>query len=213
MKIIMENVSKYFGNICVLDSINMSLESSLVYGLEGVNGSGKTMLLRMICGLIHPTKGKIWIGKYQLHREISFPESIGILIEDPAFIDECNGYQNLHLLAQINKKVSDKNIESLLSLVGLSYQSKKKYKNYSLGMKQRLGIAAAIMEKPQILLLDEPTNALDAQGVNMLKKIIKQAKNNDSIVVISSHDSFFLKEVADKVYNIENGRIINEENI
>ena len=153
----------------IIDHVSLQMESGKISGLKGVNGSGKTMLMRLIAGLITPTSGSILINGKRLGKDITFPESIGILIENPAFLDAYSGFDNLKMLASIQKKITDDHIRETLSLVGLDPQDKKKYRKYSLGMKQRLGIAAAVMEEPDIVILDEPTNALDRDGVAMLK--------------------------------------------
>lgn len=163
--IVLDGVTKRFRRHCVVDDVSVTLKSGEISGLRGVNGSGKTMLLRLICGLIYPTEGTVQIGGKVLGRDMTFPESIGVLIENPAFLDGYSGRENLRQLASIRGVIDDKRVDEVLELVGLSENAGKKYKKYSLGMKQRLGIAAAIMERPDIVLLDEPTNALDDSGV------------------------------------------------
>ena len=170
------NVVKTIRNNTVIDDITVSFDSGKIYGLKGINGSGKTMLMRLICGLIRPTKGSILINGKMLWRDITFPESIGILLENPAFLDFYSGRENLHMLAAIKKTTDDRRIRQVLDMVGLNPEDKKKYKKYSLGMKQRLGIAAAIMESPDIVLLDEPTNALDSDGIERFKKILEKER-------------------------------------
>ena len=188
------------------------MESGKVYGLKGVNGSGKTMLMRLISGLIRPTSGTIRIDGKVLGKDISFPSDIGILIENPSFLDNYTGKENLQLLAEIHKKVSDHRITEVLSQVGLDPQDKRKYKQYSLGMKQRLGIAGAVLEHPQVLLIDEPTNALDTTGVEMVKKIIMEERNRGALIVLACHDFAILNEVSDKLFFVEEGKIKTYEN-
>ena len=161
MKIEIKNVWKKIGKTEVLKDINLEFNGGKIYGLKGKNGSGKTMLMRAICGLITVTKGEIIVNGKRLGKDISFPNSIGVLIENPSFIDNFSGYRNLKALADINHIIGEEEIKNVIKLVGLDPNNKKKFKTYSLGMKQRLGIAAAIMEKPDIILLDEPINALD----------------------------------------------------
>ncbi|MBR4059302.1 MAG: ATP-binding cassette domain-containing protein, partial [Lachnospiraceae bacterium] len=154
MKIEIKNVSKRIGKLEVLKDIDVTFEGGKIYGLRGKNGSGKTMLMRVISGLVHPTSGTVIINGKELGKDMSFPESIGILIENPTFIDNFSGYRNLKALANINQLIDEVEIKETVRKVGLNPDDKKYYKKYSLGMKQRLGIAAAIMEKPDIILLD-----------------------------------------------------------
>lgn len=212
MKIELKSVSKIIRKIEVIKDVSLSMESGKVYGLKGVNGSGKTMLMRLISGLIRPTSGTIRIDGKVLGKDISFPSDIGILIENPSFLDNYTGKENLQLLAEIHKKVSDQRITEVLSQVGLDPQDKRKYKQYSLGMKQRLGIAGAVLEHPQVLLIDEPTNALDTTGVEMVKKIIMEERNRGALIVLACHDFAILNEVSDKLFFVEEGKIKTYEN-
>nr|WP_296957437.1 ATP-binding cassette domain-containing protein [uncultured Mediterraneibacter sp.] len=209
MKIEIIEVSKVIHKNKVLDQINYTMQSGKIYGIQGINGSGKTMLMRTIIGLIHPTTGRILIDGREIGKELEFPESIGFLLENPAFLDRYSGYQNLEMLASIKEKISSEEIKKALMRVGLDEEAaKKKYRKYSLGMKQRLGIAAAIMENPELLILDEPTNALDTEGVNLVKDIIRKEKNRGALVVLSCHDFKVLEELSDEIIKLENGRII-----
>ena len=169
MTITLKNVTKTIGGNTVADSVNLTLKSGTVYGLCGYNGCGKTMLMRLISGLILPTKGDIFFDEKKLGKDIDFPENMGILIENPAFLGGLSGFDNLKLLASIKGKITDDIIKKTISRVGLDPDDKKKYRKYSLGMKQRLGIASAIMEAPELIILDEPTNALDSSGVEIVK--------------------------------------------
>ena len=208
-KIQLENVTKRFKEHTVVDSVSMELVSGSVTGLKGINGSGKTMLMRLMCGLILPTEGRIMINGKELGKDMDFPDNLGLLIENPAFLDNYSGFANLKMLAEIRNIITDENIWEVISRVGLDPDDKKKYKKYSLGMKQRLGIAGAIMEQPDILLLDEPTNALDTKGVEMLKNIVQEEKKRGALIVLTCHDAEILEEMADEIYFMENGRIIN----
>ncbi len=203
------NVSKKFGKKTVLKELNFVIPTGNVIGLQGINGSGKTMIMRLIAGLIYPTTGDVLIDKKRLGKDISFPESLGLMLENPAFLDSYSGFENLKLLASLNKKITDKEIFEVLTLVGLSDNADKKYKKYSLGMKQRLGIAAAIMEKPDIILLDEPTNSLDEDGIRMVREIVFKEKERGATVVLSCHDATILKQLSDSVLCIENGEIVD----
>ena len=164
--------------------------------------------MRLICGLVFPTKGSITINGKTLGKDISFPESVGVLIENPAFLDGYDAFANLKLLASIKAISTDDDIKDMLKIVGLDPNSKKKYRKFSLGMKQRLGIAAACLEKPELLILDEPTNALDTKGVDMLYDLIETEKNRGTTIILSSHDDRFLKELSEKIYYMENGRVV-----
>lgn len=191
----------------IIDHVSLEMESGKVVGLKGVNGSGKTMLMRLICGLIVPTSGSITINGKRLGKDITFPESVGILIENPAFLDAYSGFENLKLLASIKNRIGAEKIREVLALVGLDPQDKKKYRKYSLGMKQRLGIAAAVMEEPDIVVLDEPTNALDSDGVEMFKKVLQREKERGALVIISCHDLSTLQELSDEIYLMESGAL------
>lgn len=191
----------------IIDHVTLHLESGKITGLKGVNGSGKTMLMRLISGLITPTSGSITINGKQLGKDITFPESVGILIENPAFLDTYSGFDNLKMLASIQNRIGKEEIRSILAKVGLDPQDKKKYRKYSLGMKQRLGIAAAVMENPDIIILDEPTNALDSDGVEMLKEILHEHRERGALLLISCHDLATLKELSDEMYLMESGAL------
>ena len=204
MKIEIEHVSKKIKDALVLDDVCMTLESGNIYGLQGVNGSGKTMLMRAVSGLMYPTSGTIKIDGKVLGRDMAFPQKIGLLIENPAFIDSYTGYDNLKMLASINKENVD--IYKALVLVGLKSDDKRKFRKYSLGMKQRLGIACAIMEDPQLLLLDEPFNALDKKGQETLADIILDMRDKGCLILLSSHDKDELENLSDVIYLVESGR-------
>lgn len=191
----------------IIDHVTLHLESGKITGLKGVNGSGKTMLMRLVCGLITPTSGSIVINGKRLGKDITFPESVGILIENPAFLDAYSGFENLKLLASIKHRIGPEEIHQTIARVGLDPDDKKKYRKYSLGMKQRLGIAAAVMEEPDIIILDEPTNALDSDGVAMLKEILHDQRERGALVLISCHDLPTLQELSDEIYLMESGAL------
>lgn len=191
----------------VLKNINLTLESGKVIGLKGKNGSGKTMLMRAISGLILPTSGKVYINDKELGRQISFPPSIGILIENPSFISNYTGFKNLKILASIQNRISDDEIRDAIRKVGLDPDDKRTFKKYSLGMKQRLGIAAAIMERPDIVILDEPINALDEAGAGLIKGLLDELKANGSLIIIACHDTEELNYLSDEIYEIYDGEI------
>lgn len=211
MNITLNKVTKVIGGNTVTDNVNISMKSGVIYGLRGYNGCGKTMLMRLIAGLIIPTKGVIKYDNKTLGKDMDFPESMGILIENPAFLGGLSGFDNLRLLASIKGTINDETIKKTIRRVGLDPDDKKKYRKYSLGMKQRLGIASAIMESPDLIILDEPTNALDSSGVETVKKIIKNEKERGALIVLTCHDHSLLEEISDVVYTVENGRIVKEQ--
>ena len=207
----LEHYTKNFKKVTVLDDINLTLESGKVIGLKGKNGSGKTMLMRAISGLILPTSGKVFINDKELGKQISFPPSIGLLIENPSFIANYTGFKNLKILASIQNKISDEEIREAIRKVGLKPDDPRTFKKYSLGMKQRLGIAAAIMEKPDIVILDEPINALDEAGAGLMKGILDELKANGSLIIIACHDTEELNYLSDEVYEIYEGQLVDKE--
>ena len=211
MNIKVDNVTKIIKKVKVLDHVSLEFESGEITGLKGINGSGKTMIMRIISGLIRPTEGKVFINGRELKKEMDFPESIGVLIDSPAFLDGYSAYDNLRYMASVKNKVSGEEIKDLLKKVELADAGKKKYKYFSLGMKQRLGIEAAIMEHPDIILIDEPTNALDSKGVEMVKCILQQEKERGALIVLTCHDYSVLKELSDSIYFIEEGRVVGYE--
>ncbi|MEF2656108.1 MAG: ABC transporter ATP-binding protein [Eggerthellaceae bacterium] len=203
----LQEVSKQIGGRVVLDRITATLRTGTIIGLQGINGSGKTMLMRVIAGLIKPTKGSVIIDGKELWKDVAMPESMGLLIENPAFLDTYTGIQNLDMLAFLSGGASARYLSSLIRKVGLDPSDKRKYKKYSLGMKQRLGIAAAIMGEPDVVLLDEPTNALDESGIEMLRKVIQEQKAREATVVLASHDRAFLESLSDEVLVFEAGKV------
>lgn len=203
-----KNLSKKIKNNIVLDNINIELDKGKIYGFRGINGSGKTMLFRSICGLITPTEGEIIIDNKILHKDIDFPESVGALIENPGFLPNYSGKQNLKLLGDIRDIITNEDIEKAMALVGLDPNDSRKFKQYSLGMKQKLGIAQVLMENPDLILLDEPTNALDEESVKNILDIIKKEKIKGKTILIASHDKSSLEEISDYIFKVENGKIV-----
>ena len=195
----------------MLKDINVKFEGGKIYGLRGKNGSGKTMIMRMISGLIRPSSGRVIIDGKMLGRDMSFPESIGVLIENPSFISGYTGYKNLKVLADIKGIIGDKQIKESIRKVGLNPEDKRKYRKYSLGMKQRLGIAAAIMEQPDIILLDEPINAIDENGVEQVRKILNELKDMNRVIIIACHDREELERLSDVIYDMAEGRLYSEK--
>ncbi len=202
------NVTKTFKKKLVLDNITYTFSDGKIYGLYGCNGSGKTMLLRTVAGLIVPDSGKIFIDSKEMHKDISFAPDCGIIIENMELLPNFNAFDNLKLLSTIRKKATDEDIIKSLERVGLN--SDQKVKKYSLGMKQKLNIAQAIFEKPNILLLDEPTNAVDDVGVKLLYNIIFEEKNRGATIIIASHHKEELISLCDELIYIEGGHIDEE---
>ncbi len=211
MELQIENLTKTIAKNTILKNISLSLSGGTIYGLQGKNGSGKTMLMRCMCGLVRPTTGEVIIDGEILGKDISFPRSLGALIEYPAFIDSYSGFENLKLLASIQKKVDDNEIKKIMEEFGLEPDSKKKFKKYSLGMKQKLGIISALMENPNVLILDEPLNALDEKSVSVFKEKLSEHKNRGAIIIISCHDGEEMKMLADEILIIENGEVITSQ--
>lgn len=205
-----ENISKTIRGKTILKGINLSLYGGNVYGFVGKNGSGKTMLFRAVSGLMKVDEGKIiWEGKV-LHKELAVLPSLGIVLENAGLFPNMTGFENLKYLAALTGKIGNKEIENAILRVGLEPKDKRTYKKYSMGMKQRLAIAQAIMERPDVIMLDEPTNALDEEGVLRIRTIIQEEKARGAIILIASHNSEDIQILADEKYYIENGSIINK---
>ena len=208
MVIKLTNVSKVIKKAKVLDSVNLEFTSGKVYGLKGKNGSGKTMLMRVICGLISATEGTVEIDGKILGKDMTFPDSVGVLIENPAFIGNYTGFKNLKVLASIQNRVDDEHIREVIRQVGLDPDDKRTYRKYSLGMKQKLGIAAAYMENPDLIILDEPINALDEAGAKQVHEILE--KKRGALIIIACHDKEELEMLSDEIIEISEGRIIEK---
>lgn len=204
-----KNISKTLSRRLILDNISYNFEYGKVYGLCGPNGSGKTMLIRAISGLIVPDSGQIVIDGKVLHKDISFPPNIGIVIENMTLLPQYNAFDNLKLLASLKKKANDDDIRNALKRVGL--KSDLKVRKYSLGMKQRLNIAQAIFEHQDIILLDEPTNALDESGVSLIYDLIKEEKRRGALIIVATHHESDLKEMCDVILNVSEGRVSEKQ--
>lgn len=210
MKIQIEQLKKTIKGVTVLDDINYTFNGGRIYGLSGKNGCGKTMLMRLIAGLIYPTGGTIRINDRVLGKDMSFPDSIGILIENPVFLNDYTGYENLKMLADLQRNVSEQEIRDTLEQVGLNWEDKRRFYKYSLGMRQRLGIAAAIMGGPDIILLDEPINAIDADGVEVIRQAIRNLADENRIIIIACHDKEEMDYLADEKIYMSEGKIVEE---
>ena len=205
----LKDVSKRIGKSDILKNDNLSMEKGHIYGLWGKNGCGKTMLMRLISGLVFLSDGEILIDGESLGKDISFPRSIGALIDSPGFIPGYSGFKNLKVLASIQNKVSDEEIEDVMQRLGLNPKDKKKVKKYSLGMRQKLGITAALMEKASLILLDEPTNALDEHSTEILKELLFEHKKRGALIIISCHIREDLEFLSDEIFCMQEGRIVN----
>ncbi|MGX9161939.1 ATP-binding cassette domain-containing protein [Priestia megaterium] len=209
--IIASNLSKKIKKQYVLKDINYTFDTGMVYGLYGRNGSGKTMLLRALSGLIRPSEGSILIDNKKLHEDISFPPSIGVIIENTSLLPQYDAFTNLKILAKIKNIASDEDIKEAIKRVGLDPLSKLKVKKFSLGMKQRLSIAQAIFEKPDIILLDEPTNAIDEEGITSIRNLLLKEKDRGATIVIASHNKEDLTILADKKIIMNSGEIVDND--
>lgn len=207
MKIEIVNYSKKIGGNQILKNINLMLESGKIYGLIGKNGSGKSILLKSICGFANIKEGEIRINNKCLGKDIEFSEDIGAVLDGAGFLNNLSGFKNLKILAEINKKINDDKILDTMKLVGLKGHEKKKYKNYSMGMKQKLAIAQSIMEEQKILILDEIFNGLDKESVEDIKKILKKYKKENRLIVITSHITDDIKGLCDEVYELNDGKL------
>ena len=211
MKLRVDNISKNIGNRKILDSVNLELENGKIYGFVGRNDSGKTMLFRALSGLMGVSSGKIFLDDRELHKDMRVLENIGITIENAGLYPELAGFDNLKLLSGLKRKIDDNKIRETIVRVGLDPDDKRPFRKYSLGMKQRIVIAQAIMEEPDILMLDEPTNALDEEGIERIRKIISEEKQRGAMVLIASHNKEDIKLLADKVFLIRDGRVKESE--
>lgn len=205
----LDNVSKSFKTTTVLNNISQEFEKGKIYGLVGRNGSGKTMLLKCICGFVAPTEGKVVVNGKVVGKDVDIPEDIGLIIETPGFLPNYDGFNNLKFLAMINNKISDEDIRNVMKKVGLDNVGKKHVGKYSLGMRQRLGIAQAIMENPSILILDEPMNGLDNSGVEEMRKLFLGLKKEGKTILLASHGKEDISILCDRVLEMDHGNIID----
>lgn len=200
------NLYKEINNIKILDNINVNFEIGKIYGIIGKNGSGKSMLFKAICGLINKTSGEIKVFNNTI-KNGDFPKDTGIIIESPGFLPQYSGFKNLKILASINNTISDEHIKEIISSVGLDPNDKRPVKKYSLGMKQKLGIAQALMEHPKLLILDEPMNALDSESVILIRSMLLNLKLESVTILLSSHNSEDISSLCDSVYKIDCGKL------
>lgn len=207
MKIEIKDYTKVIKGKTILDNINYTFEGGRIYGLQGRNGSGKTMLLRAISGLMFATSGHITIDGKELHKDIEFPENLGLIIESTELLPQFDAFTNLKLIADIKKVATDDDIRRVIEDVGLDEAGNKKVKEYSLGMRQKLAIAQAIFEKPEILLLDEPTNGLDEASVEKIRKLLKAQAEGGTLIIVASHSKEDIEFLSDVLIKMDNGRL------
>lgn len=210
MKITINNLTKKFKDEIVLNNINMILESGNIYGIIGQNGSGKSVLLKIICAFYIPSQGEVLIDNINYCNGKNFPKNLRALIEKNAFLPDISGFNNLKLLAKIENKITDEEINESLKIVNLYEEKDKMFSKYSMGMKQKLGIASALMEDPEIIILDEPFNGIDEESKEKITNELIKIKNN-KIIIITSHIKAEITSLCDHVFEMKNGKIINEK--
>lgn len=189
----------------ILQSVNMDLERGKIHGIVGRNGSGKTMLMKCICGFVRPTSGEVKVEGKRIGKDVDFPQNVGIIIETPGFIPYYSGYRNLKILAGLRRKIDNDDIRETMKVVGLEGAENKLVRKYSLGMRQRLGLAQAMMEKPDVFILDEPMNGLDNDGVEDMRKILLDLKKQGKTILLVSHNSEDITVLCDEIYHMDKG--------
>ena len=211
--IIIANATKKFGTQTVLNNVSLTLEDGKIYGFVGQNGCGKTVLFKSICGFIYLDRGTITVDGKVIGKDIDIIKDAGIIIESPGFLPNYSAFKNLKFLTMIKDNIGDEQIKSTLISVGLDPESKKVVGKFSLGMRQRLGIAQAIMENPHILILDEPMNGLDKRGVEDIRKILMDLKKKGKLILLASHNPLDIDILCDCVYELDAGTIVNQRSI
>jgi ABC-2 type transport system ATP-binding protein len=202
-----DDVTKKFGSDTALNHISIEFEKGKIYGIVGRNGSGKTVLFKTIIGFLKPTSGKVIVDGKEIGKDIDFANNIGIIIETPGFLKSYSGYKNLEYLASIKHVIGKAEIQKSMQIVGLNPNDKKKVGKYSLGMRQRLGIAQAIMENPDILILDEPMNGLDNNGVKDVREILLNLRDEGKSIILASHNKEDIEVLCDEVYEMDQGNL------
>lgn len=206
MRIDVKNLSKEFNGVKVLDNVNLQFEEGKIYGLIGRNGSGKSVFLKILCNFYAPTYGEVLFDNINIYKENIFPPETRALIEKPSFLPDVTGFDNLKLLASIQNRISDEEISNTLKKLNLIEDKDKKYKNYSLGMKQKLGIAQVLMENPKIIILDEPFNGIENATAKKVRDILKNEAKSGKIIILASHIKEDIEELADVVYEFDCGK-------
>ena len=207
MDVILTNVSKKIEKEQVLQDVSFSLKEGMIYGLVGRNGSGKSMLLKTICGFIRPDKGSVLVDGIDIYKTNSFPKNTRALIERPNYLPDLTGYENLKMLASIMNKIGDEEIFNTLKKVNLFEEKDKKFKKYSLGMKQKLGIAQVLMEDPDLILLDEPFNGIEDESIEKIRKILLEEKRRGKLIIIATHIKEDIDELCDVIYKMSDGKM------
>lgn len=205
--IVVDHVTKRYKEGTVLRDVTVSFEKGKIHGIIGKNGSGKSMLFKTICGFVRPDEGKVTVNGQVVGKDVDFPDDLGVIIETPGFLPYYSGFKNLKLLADLRGRIGNRDIEQAMTLVGLDYTSKKSVRKYSMGMKQRLGIAQAVMENPSILILDEPMNGLDRQGIADVREILKKLRSQGKTILITSHNHEDIEQLCDTVCEMESGEL------
>ena len=203
------NVSKKYKDRMLVEDVSFTVEKGEILGIVGLNGSGKTVLLKCICGLMDYSKGTITVNGKVIGKDCEYPANMGVIIETPGFLPYHSGYKNLEYLASLRKKISKQDIKDVLIKVGLAGEEKKLVAKYSLGMRQRLGIAQAIMENPELLILDEPMNGLDKDGIAEVRKLLLEMKAEGKTMIITSHNEEDIKVLCDKVIEMDKGKMVS----
>lgn len=202
------NVTLKTKEYTILDNVSIKADKGEIVGLVGGNGSGKTMLMKCICGFLSSFSGQIIVGGKEIGKEIDFPENVGILIETPGFIPYYSGFKNLKILADLRGRITEEDIKSYMKMVGLDPELKRAVRKYSLGMRQRLGLAQALMEQPELIILDEPFNGLDKDMVLHIRKVLLEEKEKGTTILLSSHNSDDIELLCDRQYHLDAGKII-----
>ena len=207
MEIIVKALSKKFKKVTILENINMKFESGKIYGIVGRNGSGKSVFLKILCSFYKPTTGEVLYGNINYNSNNSFPPSVRALIEKPTFFPDLTGYENLKLLASIQNKIGNEEINKTLELVNLTTEKNKKYSEYSLGTKQKLAIAQVLMESPDVMIFDELFNGIEEATVEKIRNILLDLKNQNKLIIVTSHIKEDIDVLSDEVYNFDNGHV------
>ncbi len=211
MNIKIKNVSKKIKNEIILDGITLDFEGGHIYGITGRNGSGKTILLKMICGFIVPDSGEVIVNGENIYKKKTFPKNTRAMFDSLNYLNDLSGYENLELLASIQNKIEKKDIEKVLKQVDLYSEKDKKFGKYSLGMKQKVGIAQVLMENPDIMIFDEPFNGLDDKSTIMVRKLLIEKKEEGKIVIIATHIKEDINNLCDVIYKLDSGKLKNEK--
>lgn len=206
-----EHVSKYYGKNPVLRDVSLKLDAGRIHGIIGRNGSGKTVLLKCVCGIVPVSEGRIVVDGKEIGRDLEMPQSVGLIIENPGFLPNCSGWRNLQYLADVRGRIDGGRIRKAMERVGLDPDSRKWVSRYSLGMRQRLGLAQALMENPKLLILDEPMNGLDNAGVRQVRRILRSLRDGGRTILLASHSTEDISSLCDTVTRLEAGRVVSHD--